>query len=123
MQAHASGMCECAVVARHVSFLDEKISFFFLCYFSLHLSFMHGCLGNIQWSRLQPGLLIASTSLRCSMRQWSFNPHPFESILFILNASCIYFRVGSEIQSCALPKKRTEKSYVLPQDHSALAKK
>ena len=44
-------------------------SFFFLMS-SLHLSFMHGCLGNIQWRvGLQPGLLLASnsSSLECFM--------------------------------------------------------
>ena len=35
------------------------ISIFFFS--SLHLSFMNGCLGNIQWSRLQPVLLLAAT--------------------------------------------------------------
>ena len=71
--------------------------YFFLIFFgvicSLHLSFIHGCLGNIQWSRASTGLVACCSSfLECFMSTFyvlpstsfsflSLNSHPSNRVL------------------------------------------
>ena len=88
-----------------------------LCLYILSLSSIH--ILRIESFFLPYELKIESVSLSSVLaRLWSFAGVPSFGVSFPIRSNI--FRVGGEIRSCALPKN-VQKSYILPQDHGALA--